>query len=126
MAKHIPLQESGAYNNPITLPADATKFLNGTGAFTVPAGTSTGTVTNTGTLTNHALVKGNGGVDVSALGSLGTTTTLLRRSLSESAARESATASAPRDRSNENENDGVGPTSGSASQPDRAQFHARA
>jgi hypothetical protein len=37
----------------------------------------TGTVTNTGTLTDHALVVGNGGVDVSALGSLGTTTTLL-------------------------------------------------
>jgi len=36
-----------------------------------------GTVTNTGTLTDHALIVGNGGVDVSALGSLGTTTTLL-------------------------------------------------
>jgi len=36
-----------------------------------------GTVTNTGTLTDHALIVGNGGVDVSALSSLGTTTTLL-------------------------------------------------
>ena len=43
----------------------------------VAGGGGTGTVTNTGTLTNHALVKGNGGVDVSAIGSLGTTTTLL-------------------------------------------------
>jgi hypothetical protein len=39
-------------------------------------GAGSGTVTNTGTLTNHALIKGNGGVDVSALGSLGTTTTV--------------------------------------------------
>jgi hypothetical protein len=36
-----------------------------------------GTVTNTGALANHALVKGNGGVDVSTLGSLGTTVTVL-------------------------------------------------
>jgi hypothetical protein len=64
VAKHLPLQENGAYDNPIALPADATKFLNGNGAFTVPPGTSTGTVTNTGTLTNHALIKGNGGVDI--------------------------------------------------------------
>ena len=41
------------------------------------ASAGSGTVTNTGTLTNHALIKGNGGVDVSALGSLGTTTTVL-------------------------------------------------
>ncbi len=38
---------------------------------------SGGTVTNTGTLTNHGLAKGNGGVDISVLGSLGTTTTVL-------------------------------------------------
>jgi hypothetical protein len=37
----------------------------------------TGTVTNTGTLTDHALIVGNGGVDVSAVGSLGTTTKVL-------------------------------------------------
>lgn len=37
----------------------------------------TGSVTNTGTLTDHALMVGNGGVDISAVGSLGTTTTLL-------------------------------------------------
>lgn len=36
-----------------------------------------GTVTNTGTLTANELVVGNGGVDVSTLGSLGTTTTVL-------------------------------------------------
>lgn len=58
-------------------PADATKYLDGTGAYTVPAGTGTGTVTNTGTLTDHAVIVGNGGVDVSALASLGTTTTVL-------------------------------------------------
>lgn len=39
--------------------------------------TGSGTVTNTGTLTDHALIVGNGGVDVSALASLGTTTTVL-------------------------------------------------
>lgn len=38
----------------------------------------TGTVTNTGTLTDHALIVGNGGVDVSALGSLGTTADYLQ------------------------------------------------
>lgn len=59
------------------LPNDATKYLDGTGAYTVPAGSGTGTVTNTGTLTDHALIVGNGGVDVSALGSLGTATTVL-------------------------------------------------
>jgi hypothetical protein len=36
-----------------------------------------GTVTNTGTLTANAVILGNGGVDVTPLGSLGTTTTLL-------------------------------------------------
>lgn len=36
-----------------------------------------GTVTNTGTLTANALIIGNGGVDVTALGTLGTTTTVL-------------------------------------------------
>lgn len=36
-----------------------------------------GTVTNTGTLTANHLILGNGGVDVTALGSLGTTTTVL-------------------------------------------------
>lgn len=40
-------------------------------------GGGSGTVTNTGALTDHALIVGNGGVDVSALGSLGTTTTVL-------------------------------------------------
>lgn len=36
-----------------------------------------GTVTNSGALTDHALIVGNGGADVSALGSLGTATTVL-------------------------------------------------
>jgi hypothetical protein len=45
--------------------------------FAATGGGGSGTVTNTGTLTNHALIKGNGGVDVSALGSLGTTVTVL-------------------------------------------------
>lgn len=40
-------------------------------------GGGSGTVTNTGTLTDHALIVGNGGVDVSALASLGTATTVL-------------------------------------------------
>ncbi len=37
----------------------------------------TGTVTHTGTLTDHAVIVGNGGADIQALGSLGTTTTVL-------------------------------------------------
>lgn len=41
------------------------------------AGSSSGTVTNTGTLTDHAVIVGNGGADVSALGSLGTSTQVL-------------------------------------------------
>jgi len=45
--------------------------------FVTLGGSGSGTVTNTGTLTDHALIVGNGGVDVSALGSLGTTTTVL-------------------------------------------------
>lgn len=55
-------------------PNDATRFLDGTGAYTVPAGA--GTVTHTGTLSDHAVVVGNGGADVSTIG-LGTTTTVL-------------------------------------------------
>jgi hypothetical protein len=39
--------------------------------------TTTGTVTHTGTLTANQLIIGNGTADVTALGSLGTTTTLL-------------------------------------------------
>lgn len=41
-----------------------------------PTGGS-GTVTNTGTLTANALILGNGGVDVTPMASLGTTTTVL-------------------------------------------------
>lgn len=58
-------------------PGDATKFLNGAGAFTTPPA-GTGTVTNTsGNLTANALVVGNGTVDEKVLASLGTTTTVL-------------------------------------------------
>ncbi len=46
--------------------------LNATGG-----GGGSGTVTNTGTLTANRLILGNDGVDVTALGSLGTTTTVL-------------------------------------------------
>jgi hypothetical protein len=42
-----------------------------------PLSAGTGTVTNTGTLTDNALIVGTGGVDVEALASLGTTTTVL-------------------------------------------------
>lgn len=42
-----------------------------------PLAAGTGTVTNTGTLTDNALIVGTGGVDVEALASLGTTTTVL-------------------------------------------------
>lgn len=60
------------------LPNDATKFLDGTGAYTVPAGTGTGTVTHTaGNLTLNELVIGNAVADVKTLGSLGTTVTVL-------------------------------------------------
>lgn len=45
-------------------PNDATKFLDGTGAYTVPAGTSAGTVTHTGALTLDLPVLGNGTADV--------------------------------------------------------------
>jgi hypothetical protein len=46
-----------------TLPADATQFLNGTGAFSVPTGLG-GTVTHTGgALTANLPVLGNGGAD---------------------------------------------------------------
>lgn len=41
------------------------------GSLTATGG-GTGTVTNTGTLTAHAVMLGNGGVDITALGSLGT------------------------------------------------------
>ncbi len=43
----------------------------------ISGGGGSGTVTNTGGLTDHALMVGNSGVDVQALGSLGTTVTVL-------------------------------------------------
>lgn len=49
----------------------------GTASWVSAGGGGSGTVTNTGTLTDHALIVGNGGTDVSALASLGTTTTVL-------------------------------------------------
>ncbi len=56
-----------------TLPADATKYLDGTGAFTVPTG-GTGTVTHTGSLTANKPVIGNGTADVTIGTSSGNTT----------------------------------------------------
>lgn len=54
----------------------STMFVWVSGAWAAAAGA--GTVTHTGgALTDHALILGNGGADVEALGSLGTTTTLL-------------------------------------------------
>ncbi len=55
-----------------TLPADATKFLDGTGAFSTPAGS--GTVTHTGSLTANKPVIGNGTADVTIGTSSGNTT----------------------------------------------------
>lgn len=59
----------------VALPGSASVFLDGTGAFSTPAGA--GTVTHTGNLTANALVLGNAVADVTALGSLGTATTVL-------------------------------------------------
>ncbi len=68
-------------NTPVlTATGMAAQVLTSNGAGTLPTfqnPATSGTVTHTGTLTNHALIKGNGGADVSALSSLGTTTTLL-------------------------------------------------
>lgn len=47
------------------------------GTWTPTVGVGAGTVTNTGTLTANRLIIGNGSTDVTALGSAGTTTTLL-------------------------------------------------
>jgi len=44
-------------------PNDATKFLDGTGAYSTPPN-SGGTVTHTGTLNSGQLLKGNGGADI--------------------------------------------------------------
>lgn len=59
-------------------PNDATKYLDGTGAYTTPSGSGSGTVTHTGgALTADRVIIGNGTDDIEALGSAGTTTTVL-------------------------------------------------
>lgn len=58
------------------LPNDATKYLDGTGNYTVPPTGGSGTVTNTGTLIDHAVCVGNGGVDISTI-AVGATNTVL-------------------------------------------------
>lgn len=60
-------------------PGAAGTVLTSTGVASDPTfqAVAAGTVTNTGTLTANQLVIGNGGVDVTALGTLGTTTTVL-------------------------------------------------
>lgn len=51
-------------------PNDATKFLDGTGVYSTPAGS--GNVSAGGTLTNHAIVLGQGSTNVGVVASLGT------------------------------------------------------
>lgn len=59
-----------------TPPNNTTTFLRGDGTFATPAGG--GTVTHTaGALTANALALGNGAADLTVLGSLGTTSTVL-------------------------------------------------
>lgn len=60
------------------LPNDASKYYDGTGAYSTPSGSGTGTVTHTGgALTANRVVIGAGADDIGVLGSAGTATTLL-------------------------------------------------
>jgi hypothetical protein len=64
-------------NTSSPLAGGATVSLGGSVTITCPTcGPGTGTVTNTGALASGRLVIGNGGTDVSVVGSLGTTTTV--------------------------------------------------
>lgn len=67
----------GTYGDTTNIPVLTVDVDGRVTAASEVAAAGTGTVTNTGTLTDHALIVGNGGVDVSALASLGTATTVL-------------------------------------------------
>lgn len=79
-AHNVILGNGGNDIKPLGSLGTSGQVLTSAGAGADPTWTTaagTGTVTNTGTLTANHLILGNGGVDVTALGSLGTTTTVL-------------------------------------------------